>query len=89
MAAPRIADNAPARVELESGERYAFCVCGRSANQPFCDGSHKGTGLSPHLFTAEASGTFALCCCKQTSNAPFCDGSHKAVPDAAIGQEQP
>ena len=45
MSNPVIADNKPKKVSLKKGEEYAFCVCGRSNNQPFCDGSHKGTGM--------------------------------------------
>ena len=49
MSKPVISDNKPAKVTLEEGEKYFFCACGRSANQPFCDGSHRGTGLEPLL----------------------------------------
>lgn len=47
MVKPVIADNKPKKVELTKGKEYYFCVCGRSNSQPFCDGSHKGTGFSP------------------------------------------
>lgn len=73
----RAADE-PVEVTLEAGKNYAWCACGRSATQPFCDGSHKGTGLSPVVFRADKTGTAWLCRCKQTQNAPYCDGSHKA-----------
>ncbi len=85
MDKPIVAANSPARVELEAGKRYAFCVCGLSASQPFCDGSHKETGMRPLKFTAEKSGPAFLCRCKQTRNAPFCDGSHKQLSDAEVG----
>ncbi len=75
----------PARVTLEAGRKYAFCVCGRSDGQPFCDGSHEGTGLQPHIFTAEQDGEYFLCCCKQTGNPPFCDGTHKSLDQAQVG----
>lgn len=67
---------APYPVELEEGRTYAWCRCGRSAKQPFCDGSHKGTGLEPLLFKAERSEMVMLCGCKGTDDEPFCDGSH-------------
>ena len=63
-------------VERRSGETYHFCTCGHSATQPFCDGSHGGTGFRPQAFTAEKDGKAFLCQCKHTANAPFCDGSH-------------
>ncbi|MFT5112370.1 MAG: glutamate synthase domain-containing protein 2/CDGSH-type Zn-finger protein [Parasphingorhabdus sp.] len=71
-----VADTKPTPVELEKDEQYHWCACGRSGNQPFCDGSHRGTGITPKGFTAEESGTAHLCMCKQTKNPPYCDGSH-------------
>ena len=76
---PVVAARAPAKVTLEAGKDYWFCACGRSASQPFCDGSHKGTAFGPKKFTAEKSGDAWLCQCKHTANAPFCDGSHKSL----------
>ena len=71
-----IAQKAPFAVEVESGKIYYWCACGRSGNQPFCDGSHKGTGLEPKAFTAETTGQVYLCGCKQSQDRPFCDGTH-------------
>lgn len=82
-----IADNKPAAVELTEGEEYYFCTCGRSSNQPFCDGSHAGTSFSPKPFVAEDTGEAYLCACKHTANAPFCDGSHRAFSDDQVGKE--
>lgn len=87
MSKPVVADNKPVAVQLEEGKEYYFCVCGRSSDQPFCDGSHKGTGLSPKAFTAEESGEAYLCQCKQTNDSPFCDGTHNNVPDDMVGEE--
>ena len=70
------AGDGPIAVELEAGKNTAWCSCGRSSNQPYCDGSHKDTGLSPVIFQAEKTGTAYLCACKQTGNPPYCDGSH-------------
>jgi CDGSH-type Zn-finger protein len=68
----------PTVLELEPGTYY-WCACGRSAKQPFCDGSHAGTGFKPKAFTVDAPKRVALCNCKQTGNGPFCDGSHKRL----------
>ncbi|MGY5450950.1 glutamate synthase-related protein [Agarivorans sp. MS3-6] len=84
-----IADNKPKKVSLVKGDQYYFCSCGRSKSQPFCDGSHAGTGLKPKAFTAEQSGDAYLCACKTTSNSPFCDGSHKQISAEQLGQEVP
>ncbi|MFK5921056.1 MAG: glutamate synthase-related protein [Verrucomicrobiota bacterium] len=87
MNKPTIAANKPIPVELKAGQEYYYCTCGKSANQPFCDGSHKGTDFVPKAFVAEEDGDAYLCQCKQTANAPFCDGSHANVPDDQIGKE--
>ena len=87
MSKPVVANNKPAAVELTAGEEYYFCTCGKSANQPFCDGSHKGTGFTPKAFTAGESGTAYLCACKQSGNFPFCDGKHSKVPEDKVGKE--
>ncbi len=71
-----IPQNAPYEVNVEAGETYHWCACGRSKNQPFCDGSHQGSEFEPIAFTAKKTETAYLCGCKKTSNAPFCDGSH-------------
>lgn len=75
---PIIAAKSPEKVTLEKGKDYFWCRCGRSQSQPFCDGSHAGTGLKPLKFTAEKDGDAALCQCKSTADSPFCDGSHSA-----------
>jgi CDGSH-type Zn-finger protein len=79
MANPEIAQKSPFGVEVEAGKTYYWCACGRSSNQPFCDGSHKETEFSPVSFTAEKSGKVFLCGCKRSTKAPFCDGSHKSL----------
>ena len=76
MSKPTIAQTSPFPVELEEGKRYAWCTCGESSKQPFCDGTHSGTGFKPMVFTAEASETAYLCGCKATASGPFCDGTH-------------
>jgi len=87
MKLPKAAADQPVAVQLEEGKTYAYCSCGLSASQPFCDGSHQGTDFSPKLFKAEESGEAWLCQCKRTANAPFCDGSHAKVPADQVGKE--
>lgn len=86
---PIIADNKPLKVALEKGNEYYFCTCGKSRNQPFCDGSHKGAAFKPKSFTAEESGEAYLCACKHTQNTPFCDGTHKKFTKEQIGVAGP
>lgn len=89
MSLPIIADNKPKAVELKAGEDYYFCTCGRSKNQPFCDGSHKGTEFTPKAFTAGKDEEAYLCQCKYTANTPFCDGTHKKFSNDQVGKEGP
>ena len=79
MSRPTIAATKPTVMELEAGT-YTWCACGKSKNQPFCDGSHTGTGFEPMEFTFEAPNRVALCNCKHSVNGPFCDGGHKGLP---------
>jgi len=80
MPKPTIADSKPIPVNLEKGEEYYWCACGRSQNQPFCDGSHRGTDFTPVGFKAEESAEAWLCMCKHTANPPYCDGTHAKLP---------
>lgn len=74
-----VAAKAPMGVEVEAGKTYWWCRCGKSARQPFCDGSHKGSDLAPVRYDARADGKVWFCCCKQTAIEPLCDGSHKRL----------
>jgi len=73
---PKIADTAPIAVNLEANKDYYWCSCGRSQNQPFCDGSHAGTRFTPLSFQVSESQEAYLCMCKHTANPPYCDGAH-------------
>jgi CDGSH iron-sulfur domain-containing protein 3 len=79
MSNARIVQRAPFPVEVESGKSYFWCACGRSAKQPFCDGSHKGTEFVPVKFDAAESKLIYFCGCKHSGKAPLCDGSHQKV----------
>lgn len=74
---PICAQKAPYLIAVEAGRKYFWCACGRSRKQPFCDGSHKGTGIEPLAFTPPGTGEIWFCGCKATKMPPLCDGSHK------------
>ena len=78
MPTPEMPQKAPYPVEVEAGKSYYWCACGKSASQPFCDGSHKvERQFTPVKFAAAESTTVYFCGCKGTGNAPLCDGTHK------------
>lgn len=79
MSNPKIAAKVPIKVELEAGKNYAWCTCGESTNQPWCDGSHKGSAFTPKVFKCEESKTAWMCQCKGTANPGYCDGTHKSL----------
>jgi len=68
---------APYLVDVKAGENYFWCACGQSSNQPFCDGSHKGSEFSPIKHVAEKDGKVAFCGCRQSAGQPLCDGTHR------------
>jgi CDGSH iron-sulfur domain-containing protein 3 len=78
MTDPVIAQKAPHVLELDPG-KYWWCACGRSRNQPFCDGSHKGTEFTPVEFSLDKPAKVALCGCKRTTTPPYCDGTHQKL----------
>lgn len=88
---PVIAAKQPFPVELKAGKKYAWCACGHSRSQPFCDGAHKkaAPGISPLRFTPEEDKTAWLCGCKRTRSPPYCDGTHKeeAVQSARLSAQ--
>ena len=79
MAEPTIAQKAPYGTPVEAGKTYHWCACGKSAKQPFCDGSHKGSEFAPVAYTADKTGDVWFCGCKASKKSPMCNGSHKAL----------
>ena len=76
---PLSPQKSPYRIDVEADKSYWWCACGKSAKQPFCDGSHKGSGFAPIEFKPDAAATISFCGCKHSAKAPRCDGSHKAL----------
>lgn len=79
MDQPVCAQKSPFKLTLEAGKDYWWCACGRSAKQPFCDGSHKVCGIAPLKFSVPKTADYWLCGCKATAKPPFCDGRHKTL----------
>ncbi len=79
MEKPKVAGTSPKIVEITESVNMAWCACGMSSNQPWCDGSHRGTGITPVIFKEESTKKAAMCMCKQTTNPPYCDGSHSKI----------
>jgi CDGSH-type Zn-finger protein len=77
--APVVAQKAPYAVDVQAGKTYYWCSCGLSTKQPFCDGSHKSTSLTPLAHTASKDEKLWFCGCKATGKQPFCDGRHKSL----------
>jgi CDGSH iron-sulfur domain-containing protein 3 len=74
-----VAGKEPIGIAVVAGKDYWWCACGKSANQPFCDGSHKGSSFSPVKWTAPESQQVYFCVCKQTATQPLCSGAHEAL----------
>ncbi len=68
----------PILVEETVGVKY-YCTCRQSKNQPYCDGSHRGTNCTPMKVEIEADKTYAYCGCRKSGALPFCDGTHSSL----------
>jgi CDGSH-type Zn-finger protein len=79
MSEPVIFQKFPFVLDAQPGA-YHWCSCGRSKSQPFCDGSHKGTGFAPLKVDIAEARKVAWCGCRHSKNGAFCDGSHKSLP---------
>jgi CDGSH-type Zn-finger protein len=79
MSEPTVAQTSPYPVAVEAGKSYYWCACGKSAGQPFCDGSHKGSEFTPVKYEATETKTVYFCGCKHSKTGALCDGSHKAL----------
>jgi CDGSH-type Zn-finger protein len=79
MSEAQIAQKSPFKVDVVAGKSYFWCACGKSQSQPFCDGSHKGSGFAPVKFEATEAKTVFFCGCKHTAKPPFCDGTHSKL----------
>ncbi len=79
MDKPKVAATSPFFTEVKAGRIYWWCACGRSEKQPFCDGSHKGTGFEPVKFQTDEPGKVFFCGCKASKKKPLCDGTHKEM----------
>ncbi len=78
MSQPEMPQKSPFVVQVEPG-KYAWCSCGASSKQPYCDGGHAGTEFRPVIEIVTEAKTVAWCGCKQTKSAPFCDGAHSSL----------
>ena len=79
MDLPKIVSKSPSKVNVKNDRRYAWCSCGLSMKDPYCDGSHKGTGFKPVIIKENEERTIFLCSCKKTTNSPYCDGTHNSI----------
>lgn len=79
MSDPVIAQKSPYVIDVEAGKSYWWCACGKSQQQPFCDGSHKGSEFSPVEYKAEQDGKAYFCGCKHSGKGALCDGTHKKL----------
>ena len=70
MNLPKIAQKFPFLIDEVSGKK-AFCTCGLSLKQPYCDGSHKDTGFTPEIIELSENKKVAWCGCKGQKKAHF------------------
>lgn len=78
MSDKKIVQKKPYVMEMKAG-KYAYCTCGNSSKDPFCDGSHKGKGFRPEIVELDEDKKVAWCGCKHSSKGAFCDGTHNKL----------
>lgn len=76
---PKMTQKKSYKIEVEAGKNYSWCACGLSSTQPFCDGSHKGTGFAPTIYKAEENKVVGFCGCRMSKTGAICDGAHKTM----------
>lgn len=68
------------RLLMDAG-KYMYCACGKSKNNPFCDGSHReGTNIKPIPVEIKFKHEVKWCDCRKSKKLPFCDNSHRELP---------
>eukprot|EP00105_Crassostrea_gigas_P028603 XP_011450302.1 PREDICTED: uncharacterized protein LOC105344260 isoform X1 [Crassostrea gigas] len=75
--------------DLKQGDVRLWCACGLSKKQPWCDGSHKGTGIKPLRWkVSKEQRLFQICACKYTKDPPFCDATHTNLPCQVLQRQE-
>jgi CDGSH-type Zn-finger protein len=79
MDKPVIVQKSSLKMVMEPGT-YWWCACGRSKNQPFCDGSHKGTIFTPEKVVVKETQLVKWCMCRHSEKGYWCDNKHRELP---------
>ena len=78
MDKPVIIQKRSLKLEMDPGT-YFWCACGKSKDQPFCDGSHKGTKFMPEKVVIEEKQIFPWCMCRYSDKGARCDSKHREL----------
>ena len=65
MSEAQSAGNVPIMENLEANKNYAWCACGKSENGIWCNGSHKGSSITPKVFKVESEKKQQYVCAKR------------------------